>query len=289
MKKLFALLIALTTLSIFADAQIRTPQPSPTASFKQSVGLTEITLDYSRPSMKDRTIFAKDGVVPFDQVWRLGANSATKFTFGDDVKLGGQEVKKGSWAVLAVPSTDQWKIMLYPYDSGNWSSYTEKTPSVTLSVKPMAAGAKVETFTINIDNVRNTSATIDILWENTKVSIPLEVEVDKRVMAAIDETLAGPTADDYYAAATYYHEAGKDLNQALTWIQKATSGDEPRFWQVRREALILADLGRYDEAVKAAEKSKMLAEQAKNDDYVRMNTKSIEEWSMKAKGKGKSK
>jgi hypothetical protein len=285
MKKLFSLTLLTALAATLSHAQIKTPQPSPGSELKQTVGLTDISIVYSRPSAKDRAVFGKDGIVMYDQPWRTGANSATKITFSDDLKVGGQEVKKGSYAVITVPGATEWKVSLYTYESSNWSSYLEKTATVSFSAPATKLGHKVETFTIDVNNIRNTSATIDLVWEMTKVSIPVEVEVDKRVTADIDKVLAGPTAGDYYAAASYYHDAGKDLNKALEWIQKATAGDSPAFWQVRREALILGDLGRYDDAVKAAEKSKMLAEKAGNDEYVRMNNKSIEEWKAKKGGK----
>ena len=282
MKKLVLNLLALSLLlmgTMEVNAQIQTPRPSPTAKFTTTVGLTDVAIEYSRPSVKDRTIFAADGLVPYGKMWRTGANSATKISFSDDVKLAGQEVKKGDYAVVTIPSEKEWKVMLYPYEGGNWSSYTEKTPAVSFVTPALKSGNKVESFTIDLNNLRDASATLDMMWDKTMVSIPLELNVDDQVMASIKKTLAGPTGDDYYAAASYYHDSGKDLEQALMWIQKATSEGDPKFWQVRREALILADMKKVDAAIAAAQKSMELAEKAGNEDYVRMNKKSIEEWS----------
>ncbi len=282
MKKLVLNLVALAlmmTAALQVNAQIRTPSASPTAKFSTTVGLTDVAIEYSRPGVKERTIFAADGLVPYGKMWRTGANAATKISFGDDVKLGGQEVKKGDYAVLTTPMADQWKFMLYPYESGNWSSYTDKEPAVAFTAPVKKSGNMVESFTIDVNDLRSTSASINFMWDKTMVSVPLEVNVDDQVMANIKKTLAGPTGNDYYAAASYYHESGKDLEQALTWIQKATKVDEPMFWQVRREALILADMKKYDAAIKAAQQSMELATKAGNDDYVRMNKNSIEEWS----------
>lgn len=284
MKKLLLNLVALAILSLLAfdlNAQIRTPAPSPTAELKQAVGLTDVTINYSRPGVKDRVIFAEDGLVPFGKIWRTGANSATKFTFSDDVKLGGKEVKAGSYAVLTIPNAEEWTINLYKYESGNFGSYTEKDPDVSLTAKPEVLPIKLESFTIDIGYLRNNSANIALIWDNTLVPIPLEVDVDSKVMAAIESVMGGPSLNDYYEAATYYHNSGKDLKQALKWVQKATSGDNPRYWQVREEALILADLESYGEAISAAKRSLELAQKAENDDYVRMNEKSIKEWAMK--------
>jgi hypothetical protein len=282
MKRLFAnisVLAALLLLTISVDAQIRTPAPSTTSEVKQTVGLTEINLVYSRPSMKGRTIFAKDGIVPFGAMWRTGANSATKITFGDDVKIGGKDLKKGSYALYTKPGATEWTVMLFNYDTPNAGGYGDKTPVVTFTAKPKMMGDATETFTIAVNDITNTTANIDIIWEKTKVSLPLEVEVDKRVVADIERVMAGPSQNDYSAAASYYYDK-KDYAKALANIQKANAKDA-KFWNVRTEALILADMGKTAEAIKAAEMSKKLAMEAKNDDYVRMNDKSIAEWSKK--------
>lgn len=281
MKKLvlnFFVIVSLALLSQPLAAQIATPAPSPGSTLKQTVGLTDVTIEYSRPGMKGRTIFAADGLVPFGEIWRTGANTATKFTFSDDVKVGEQELKAGSYAILSKPGASSWQVMFYPYDNSNFGVYLEREAAATVEAKTMKTGQKVENFSIVIDNITNNSADIILAWDMTAAVLPLKVEVEKRVMANIDRVLAGPTANDYFAAASYYHESGKDLNKALEWIQKANAA-EPRFWMVRREALILADLNRKKEAIAAAEKSMKLAEEAGNADYVRMNKKSIAEWS----------
>jgi tetratricopeptide (TPR) repeat protein len=169
--------------------------------------------------------------------------------------------------------------MFYPYAGGDWGSYVEKEAAATVEAKTADMGFDVENFTITINNIKNESADIMFIWEQTAAIVPLSVEVDKRVTANIERILAGPSANDYFAAASYYHESGKDLNKALEWVKKANAGDSPRFWMVRREALILADLNRTEDAIKAAKKSLELAEAAGNKDYVRMNQKSIDEWS----------
>lgn len=278
MKKVFLPVLALM-LVFSLYAQIQTPSASPTASFSTTVGLTDVMIDYSRPGVKGRVIFAEDGLVPFGATWRTGANAATKLSFSDDVTLGGAALKAGEYAVLTVPSAMEWKFMLYPYESGSWNSYLEKDPAATFTVPVSGLENQVETFTISVNNVRNDAATIDFMWENTLVSVPLEVNVHDRVMANIKQVMAGPTANDYYAAASYLHDAGQDLDKALEYIRMANAGDNARFWTLRREALILADLGKMDEAIKTANLSIEKAKAAGNEDYVRMNEKSIEMWS----------
>ncbi len=273
------LAIAVLAFSVKANAQLQTPAASPACELEQTVGLTEVEIEYSRPAVRGRTIFAKDGLVPFGEVWRTGANSATMISFSEDVKLGGQALEAGSYAILTKPDAKEWEFMFYPYESGNWTSYVDKTPAATVKAKSAKLSSPRESMTFDINDITAEGANIYLKWADTKVSFPLEVMTDEAVMASIDKVMAGPTANDYFAAASYYHEAGKDLNQALTWVQKANA-ENPRYWMLRREALILADLGRKEEAIATATKSMELAKEAGNNDYIRMNEASIKEWSM---------
>lgn len=281
MKKLLFSISTLALVAMFATtsyAQIKTPAPSPSATFTQAIGLSDVTIKYSRPSAKGRTIFAADGLVPYGKVWRTGANQVTKISFGADVKVGGKDLKKGDYAVLTMPSADSWKVHFYAYESGNWNSYVEKTPTAIATAKVGKVSPAVETFLITISGITDDSANLVFAWANTSATVPMSFEVQSKVMAQIEKTLAGPTAGDYYAAGNYLLSVEKDLDKALMYVQKATKGENPRFWQVRREALILAKLGKTKEAIAAAKLSKDLAMKAGNDDYVRMNEKSIAEW-----------
>lgn len=272
------ILLFVAGLATLAMGQLQTPAPSPAAKTTQTVGLTDVTIEYSRPGVKGRTIFGD--LVPYDKIWRTGANAATKITFSDDVTIEGKELKGGSYAILTKPSATMWAVHFYPYESGNFGTYVEKEPAVAVSVAPQTLPLKVENFTMGVGNLHNEGGDLQIIWDNIYVPIKLGVNTDAKVMAQIDRMMAGPSANDYYAMGQYMHDAGKDLNKALKFVQKATKGDSPRFWQVRREALILADLGRKAEALEAAKLSMQLAKEAGNDDYVRMNEKSIKEWSM---------
>lgn len=283
MKKLvlnYCMFFFVALISQPLTAQISTPAPSPASKLMQTVGLTDITIEYSRPAVKERKIFAADGLVPYGEIWRTGANSATKISFSDDVTVGEQDLKAGAYAILSKPNANAWQLMFFPYEGGNWGSYVEKEPAATVEAKTMKTGTKVENFTITIDQITTDGAHLIFAWDNTAAAVPLGVKVDEQVMANIKSVLAGPSTNDYFAAASYYHQTGKDLNKALEWVQKATNTDNPAFWQVRLEALILADLNRKKDAIEAAKKSMELAEKAGNADYVRMNKKSIEEWSM---------
>ena len=196
------------------NAQIRTPAASPSSKIEQTVGLTTVTVEYSRPGKKGREIFG--GLVPTGEVWRTGANSATKITFSEDVSLNGKDLKAGSYAVLTKPSKAEWMFMLYPYKSGNWGSYLESEDEpVTFSAEAGENPFTLESFTIAIGDLKNDGATIWFMWDNMGTAVDLKVPTDKSVEASIAKVMAGPGAGDYSSAASYYFNEGKDAKQAL--------------------------------------------------------------------------
>jgi len=162
MKKLVLALVAILSVcsSVELQAQLQTPAPSPMAKLTQMVGLTEVTIEYSRPGVKGREIFAEDGLVPYDKVWRTGANAATKFSFSEDVTLGGEALEAGEYAVLTKPGAEQWEVMLFPYESSNWGSYVDKDPAAKFMAEPQAMDVMVESFLIDLNNLRSGSANI---------------------------------------------------------------------------------------------------------------------------------
>jgi hypothetical protein len=277
------LFIGFAACSLGLSAQITTPAASPTAKFEQKVGLTDVKIEYSRPSAKGRGVFGDaKSLVPYGEVWRTGANSITKISFSDSVTIGGDKgLKRGDYGILTKPGMSSWDVHFYKYDGGNWSSYTAKTPDAIVTVPSKKTSNHVETFTIDINDVNSDNASLVIGWEKTQVAVPIKVEVDKAVMANIDRVLAGPTANDFYNAGSYYHDTKKDLNKALEYVRKATAGANPAFWQLRKESLILADLGRLKEAIDIAKKSMDLATKAGNKDYIKMNEDSIAMWMKK--------
>lgn len=279
-KNLF-MLLAVVGITSTINAQIKTPQPSPAAKMEQVVGLTDVTVEYSRPGMKGRTIFGN--LVPYGEVWRTGANANTKITFSDDVTIGGKELKKGTYAIYTIPNATSWDVIFYS-DATNWGNpakWDESKVALKTTVEVHSLPNKIESFTMTFDDVNNDSAVLGILWENTYVGVKFEVPTDKTTMKSIETALGGPTKNDYFQAATYYHTTGKDLKQALEWMKKAVEGDEPAFWFLRRMSLIQADLGDKAGAIATAKKSLAAAEKAGNADYVKMNKESIAEWSKK--------
>ena len=279
-KAFFTCLVVGLALGMTMEGQIKTPAPSPSNTYEQMVGLTKVTIEYSRPGKKDREIFG--GLVPYDEVWRLGANAATKFTFSEDVVLGGKDLTKGSYAVLAKPGKASWSVMLYPYETGNFGSYLESDvePVTVMTEVESMEDAQIENFMIMIDGITADGATILMGWDHTMAILPLKVHTDKAVQANIDQVMGGPTAGDYYAAASYYHTAGKDLNKALKWMNKSIEMGNERFWVLRAKSLIQAKLGDKAGAIESAKKSLELATEAKNNDYIKMNEASIKEWMM---------
>ncbi len=283
MKKLL-LIVLLLTFSINVSGQIKTPQPSPFAKIEQKVGLTDITLEYSRPSMRGRTIFGD--LVPYGKTWRLGANANTKITFSTDVTIGDYNVKAGSYAIYAIPSETSWNVMFYgdANNSGlpkNWDD-SKVVAMLTAEIYPMPMN--VETFTMTFDDLTSSSAVLGMLWEAVYVGVKIDVPTDNMVLTNINDVMNGtPTANDYYAAAVYYLQEGKDIKQAKTWIDKAISmaGDKVQFWQLRQQSLIYAKAGDKKGAIAIAKKSLAASEAAGNADYVKMNTDSIKEWETK--------
>lgn len=281
----FASLVIACISYFYASAQIETPAPSPLAKFSQKVGLTDVSIEYSRPSMKGRKVYGD--LVPFGALWRTGANMATKFTFSDDVKIGGKDLKAGTYALFTIPGKDEWTVIFNTnYNQGGTGNYKESEDVLRIKVQPVTMDVTVETFMILLDNVKANSALINIVWENTVVPVPLEVSIDARVEASIQKTLnPSPSPNDYYAAAVYYREAGKDLNQALAWINECIKIHEAAnrnvFWVYRQKSLIEADMKNYKGAVKTAQLSLEKAKEANNQDYIKMNNESIAEWSKK--------
>lgn len=282
MKKLFNLTLLIGLLFVSQmEGQIRTPAPSPSAKIMQTVGLTDVEVEYSRPGKKGRDIFGSDALVPYGKLWRTGANQATKISFSTDVKVGGKELAAGSYAILTKPERSEWAVNFYTYETGNSGSYVEKEPAAVVTAVPQQLPFTIESFTIMFGDLSSNSASLGMMWDDAIIQLPLSTDVDGAVMASIDKTLAGPTSGDYYAAGSYYHDSGKDLEKALKWVRKATKTDSPRYWQVRKESLILADMGKYKEAIAAAKLSLDLATKAGNDDYVKMNNDSIAKWMKK--------
>ena len=260
------------------NAQLNTPKPSPRAELEQQVGLTDVTIKYSRPSMKGRTIFGD--LVPMNTLWRTGANRNTTIEFSTDVTVGGEDLKAGTYALFTKPMANEWEV--YFYTDTNNNGTPGEWDDTKVAAKIMAKSTKmpitVETMMFNLGSITNNSADVQLLWEGTMVSFPIVVPTKEIVQKSIDKVMAGPSNRDYYDAAGFYLDEKENLATALEYVNKAISMDYEKFWTVRRKALILAEMGNYKEAIKAAERSLELAKAANYDAYIRMNEKSIAEW-----------
>ena len=279
MKKLLFSALALF-LSYGINAQIETPQPSPFAKMEQVVGLTDVSVEYSRPAMRGRTIFGD--LVPYDKLWRTGANANTKITFSDDVSVGNTALKAGTYAIFTKPGMESWEVIFYS-DANNWGTpqnWDESKVAAKVTAPVNKMDFDVQSFTIMLGNLTSNSAELGFIWEKTYVGVPFSVPTDTKATASIEKVMAGPGANDYFNAAVYYLNEGKDINKAKMWIDKATemTAKEPRFWYLRQKSLIYAKAGDKKGAVESAKKSLELAEKAGNADYVKMNKVSLKEW-----------
>lgn len=261
-----------------AFSQLDIPRPSPLGRVYQAVGLNNLTIEYSRPSVKGRVIFGD--LVPYGKLWRTGANAATKITITDAAKFEGKEVPAGDYSLFTIPNKDSWTIIINKDITASVNNYDPAKDAARFDVKAQTTSEKVETFTINIADVKTDNANIEILWDNMKVKFNMSTEVDSKVMKQIDQALKGPSTNDYYRFATYYFDNGKDLKKALEWVDLALKGTE-MFYMVHTKAKIQAALGDYKGAIETAKHSKELAIKANSNDYIALNDKLIAEWSKK--------
>lgn len=275
--------MGLALLAVFsATAQVRTPAPSPSATIEQTVGLTDVEIKYSRPSMKGRTIFGD--LVPFGKLWRTGANKNTTVSFSEDVTIDGKTLKKGEYALFTVPKADAWDVIFYS-DTDNWGTpeqWDESKVALKASAKPEMVARNVESFTINVGSLDNNFGVLELAWEKTVVPIKFEVPTQKTALASIDKVMAGPSSQDYFAAGQYLYQSNGDLAKALGYVNKGIelNKDKP-YWMYRVKSLIQAKMGDKKGAIETAKTSLALASEAKNTDYVKMNNDSITEWSKK--------
>jgi hypothetical protein len=272
-------IVALMIVSLAAEAQVKTPSPSPAGSVSATVGLTDIKIDYSRPRIKGRKIFTKDAaaLVPYGKIWRTGANNGTKISFSDDVKVEGIAVPKGEYLILSWPGETEWTISLYKDVNlgGQTDKYDATQDAAKFKVKPTKLTEKVETLTFNIGDLTddNKGAQVQLAWENTSVKFNVTSEFDAKVMKSIEETTKAETVEpyNYYLAAVYYLENGKDLKQALTWIDKAAAGMNNPFWVLHQKAKIQKALGDKAGALTTANASLEASKKEGNRDYQVMN------------------
>jgi tetratricopeptide (TPR) repeat protein len=273
-KNSLLVLIMAAGLCMTQAQTLKVPALSPSQTIKQAFALSDVTVDYSRPSAKGRVVYGD--VVPFGKVWRTGANGSTKFTFGDDVKIEGVELKAGTYALYTIPNKDSWDLMFYKdlNLNGNVNDYKAENEVIRVKVKPNPLPVFVETFTINFADVKSNSVVIELLWENTRVAFNVTEEIDSKIMKNIETALAVDSRP-YIQAASYYYEADKDQKKALEWANKAIEQNPKAFWAVALKAKIQLKLNDKKGATESANKVIELAKEAKNDDFVKIAEKII--------------
>ncbi len=277
-KKIIVAALIATSFSISTQnlqAQgLKVPAPSPAQTLKQSFALSEITVEYSRPSAKGRTIYGD--LVPFGKPWRTGANGATKITFGENVTVEGLAVPAGTYALYSIPNKDSWELMLYKDLTlgGNVADYKATEELGRFKVKPTMLASKVETFTVNIADIAPNMANIELLWEQTRVAFSVKSDIDTKIMKNIETSLAADTRP-YFQAATYYFENGKDIKKASEWVNKAVELNPKAYWIALLKAKIQMKMMDKKGALATAADVIKLATEGKNDDYVKMGEQAL--------------
>lgn len=252
------------------------PAPSPAATVKQRVGVTDIEVNYFRPGVKGRKIFG--GLEPYDAVWRTGANNPTKITFSTPVKIGGQEVPAGTYGLYSIPGRTEWTVIVNKIGAQDWGAYnySEKNDVARVKVKPMALAEKVETFEIDFSDVAPQSANLNLTWEKVRVPVKIEVDVVGQLKPQIEQVMAsGAEKKPYFQAAMFYFEYDVDVKQALVWMDAGLKEQPNAFWMIYRKGLILEKMGDKAGAREAAKASRALAEKDQRtgirDEYLRLN------------------
>ncbi|MFM9954510.1 MAG: DUF2911 domain-containing protein [Opitutaceae bacterium] len=255
------------------------PAASPTATLKQRVGVTDIEIVYSRPSLKGRVAFG--GLEPYGAVWRTGANNATRITFSTEVKVQGSALAAGTYELFSIPGKTDWTV-IFQKAGKQWGAYAYKPENDTLRVptKSVVLAAPVETLTIDLNDVRDSSATLNLSWEKTRVPVKIDVDIVAALVPQIEAAMAVPGDKKPHAqAAMFYLDNNLDLKKAAAWMDAAIAAQPDAFYLVFRKGLILEKLGDKAGALAVAKASLAGAEKAPSpllkEEYVRRNNELI--------------
>ena len=280
MKKIIISIYLLFVLNGYS--QIQFPKVSPQGKIEQRIGVTDITVSYSRPSINGRVIFGN--VVPMDKIWRTGANENTIFKTSDDLIFGKDTLKRGVYSIYTKPSKETWELYFYK-DTLNWGeprNWDDSKVALKSQSNVKLLNDSYEFFTIDLQQLNVNNGQLLLTWEKTKVIFPFQVNTRNKVTKSIDKLMAGPTAGEYFNAGSYYYKEKIDLKKALEWVSKAIDiqgGDA--YWMLRTKSLIQAELGDFKGAIETAKKALIASEKAKNQANIDMNKASIEEWKKK--------
>jgi hypothetical protein len=265
-----ALALSLANGSFAQAPKLEFPAPSPACTIKQRVGLTDIEIAYSRPSMKGRQIFGS--LVPYGAVWRTGANAATKISFNTPVKLNGTDIAAGTYAFYTIPGENEWTIIVNKGVGQSGTQYDQNADVARFKATPVKlSDTTIDTFTIEFNHVRDESAVITLVWEQTVVPVKVELDLTSKLVPQIEEAMSATEGrKPYYQAAMFYYDHDQDLKKASQWVDAAIAEREAHYI-VYLKAKILAKLGDKEGAIAAAKRSTELAIKAKDTGYVKMN------------------
>lgn len=284
MKKLFLSLALIGGISVASAQEL--PQSSPAAKVEQRVGLTDISIEYSRPSTKGRVIFG--GLVPYGKLWRTGANMNTTIEVTTPVKIQGNTLEPGKYSVFTIPEQEMWMVIFNrKTDHPGTSGYTDANDIFRVEARVQKLSEPIETFTIGVNNIKEESAQLVFEWENTRASLPIEVDVfpiaKENIAVALDKAEEIDKWKVYRNAANYYHNSDIDADIALEYIDLSLEGNDKSWYSHWLKAEILASKKEYKAATKVAKQAKKVGEDeaketGKEFHYAEMVDKGIEEW-----------
>lgn len=272
---LFTAFMMVIAINQNGNAQVKIPPASSAQTISQSLGISTVTLVYSRPNMNGRKIFG--GLEPYGKVWRTGANQIPTITFESEVTVAGNKVAPGTYGILTIPNKDKWTI-IFTKNNNQWGSYTynQAEDLFRFPVTPQLLNKPVETFTISFSEVTPSSAKMNLSWENTLVTYDLTVDEDAEITASIQEAMKGDKKP-YFASAQYYYKNNKDINQALDWVNKAEQ-EAPKATYIKYwKALIQIKAGDKAGARITAQKGIEIAKEENNGEYIRLNEQVLEQ------------
>ena len=272
-------------LVLGVKGQILHPKASPFSKIEQEVGLSKISVEYSRPAVRGREIFGN--LLPYGRIWRVGANESTKITVSSDMEVMGNRLSKGTYALYAFPEAESWE-MVFHTNTTHWGdgrkNYDSKEDLFRILVTPSKIQNHQENFLITFDSITHNTLNMQMIWANTMVTIPFVVDTHGQMEAEIAEQLVeNPSAQTYYEAARYLQEQGLDYERALGYLNKALEIGGDTYYFHRVKSLVEAALGDYESALKSASKSLEISRELEKDEFVRMNQKNIEKWQLMLK------
>ena len=275
---LLAALALAVTLVPPAHAQLKLPRVSPAATVTQTLGLTDLTVAYSRPGVKGRVIWG--GLVPYDAPWRTGANEATRLTVTDPVQFGGKELAAGSYALLTIPGKDEWTVILNS-EKDLWGAfqYDSTKDVLRVTVKPAAAEPQ-EWMAFSFEDLTPNSANLVLRWEKLRVAVPIVVDVNGKALSTARAAIAAAKADDWrtpYQAAGFCMTNDVALDEGKQWLEKSLAIQQT-YANMGLKARWLAKDGKKSDAIKTAEKALELAKAGKDKPDTSALEKLLADW-----------